>query len=387
LALFHACYGAPDANPAATRARTALVEEVGFVPLLMDLLSRGTGGTMNSHGEEGDRPQLTLPPPLLLSLTRHVHSLVGCDPKVVPVMNKFVQSTSTCGSTNGSNSHGLVSALVSILSASVLYDDSNTPSFPGTEASDRRPDLVTEILRVLFALRATGAVPDPSSVSKDASEDDASPAVDFDTMTRIGEIACHTLKLPPTDRSLSSKLAAVTLLMDAPRGYASYLLNEGAIPPLLLIFRCQIDEVIQRRTGSFNADAATLVPILAVLDRLSADDSAVQQLVKSEVFPRNEEAAYQTRAAEERAKGGGGRNGLNAKNMQPALEASPGTLRWKMIRLMTWPESNVKRCISELLWRLCDCDATEFVLRVGFGNAVHMLGIKGLVQVPSSSFG
>lgn len=373
LAMFHACYGAPDANPAATRARALLVKEVRFTPELMRLLWRGTRAD-----------ELTLPPPLLLSLTRHVHSFVGCDPKVVPAMDKACQAIGDTDAGGGS-SISLVSTLVDILSATVLGDNDST-RFPGTETGDRRPDLATEDLRILFALRATGAVPDPSSVSKDAG-DGASSVVDFDTMTRIGEIACHILKLPPSDRSMSTKLAAVNLLMDAPKGYATYLLNEGAITSLLLILRCQIDEVIERRTGSFNADAATLVPILAVLDRLSADDNDVQQLVKSEVFPSSEEEAYQIRAAEERAKGGGGRAGLHAKNMQPALEAAPGTLRWKMIRLMTWPESNVKRCASELLWRLCDCYATEFVLRVGFGNAVHMLGIKGLVQVPSSSFG
>ena len=375
LAMFHACYGAPDANPAATRARTLLVGEVGFIPDLMHLLGRGA---------RANTDELALPPPLLLSLTRHVHSFVGCDPKVVPAMDKACQAIG--GIDDGESSvKSLVSVLVDILSATVLGGDDIT-RFPGTETCDRRPDLASEVLRILFALRATGVVPDPSSVSKDL-DDAASSAVDFDTMTRIGEIACCILKLPPSGRSVSTKLAVVNLLMDAPKGYATYLLNEGAIPSLLLIIRCQVDDVIERKTGSFNADAATLVPIVAVLDRLSADDNAVQQLVKSEVFPPNEEEAYQTRAAQERAKGGGGRAGLNTKNMHPALEAAPGTLRWKMIRLMTWPESNVKRCASELLWRLCDCDATEFVLRVGFGNAVHMLGIKGLVQVPSSSFG
>ena len=373
LAMFHACYGAPDVNLAATRARTSLVEEVGFIPELMRLLWRGTRAD-----------ELALPPPLLLSLTRHVHSFVGCDPNVVPAMDKACRAIGDADNGKiGANS--LVSVLVDILSATVFGGDEST-RFPGNEICDRRPDLATEVLRILFALRATGAVPDPSSISKYVS-DDASSAVNFDTMTRIGEVACHILKLPPSARSKSTKLAAVNLLMDAPKGYASYLLKEDAIPSLLLILRHQIDDVIERKTGSFNADAATLVPILAVLDRLSADDNAVQQLVKSEVFPPSEEETYQIRAAEERAKGGGGRAGLNAKNMQPALEAVPGTLRCKMTRLMTWPESNVKRCASELLWRLCNCDATEFVLRVGFGNAVHMLGIKGLVQVPSSSFG
>lgn len=75
---------------------------------------------------------------------------------------------------------------------------------------------------------------------------------------------------------------------------------------------------------------------------------------------------------------------VKAKNMA-LLDAPKGTLRWHMIRLMTWVESNVKRAASELLWSVCDEDSTQFVLRTGFGNAIHFLGMKGFVKLPPSA--
>ena len=73
-----------------------------------------------------------------------------------------------------------------------------------------------------------------------------------------------------------------------------------------------------------------------------------------------------------------------SKNMHP-LNAPEGSTRWKLIKLMTYTESNVKRCTGELLWTLCDSNSNEFVLRCGFGNAVHMLSIKGLYKIPASN--
>jgi hypothetical protein len=73
---------------------------------------------------------------------------------------------------------------------------------------------------------------------------------------------------------------------------------------------------------------------------------------------------------------------VKAKNMAP-LDAPKGTLRWKLIRFMTWTESNVKSSGCELFSTLCDDDPTQCVLRTGFGNAVHFLEIKGCVSLPS----
>ena len=103
--------------------------------------------------------------------------------------------------------------------------------------------------------------------------------------------------------------------------------------------------------------------------------------MKGEVFPPDSEEAFEEKAMAEIAKGKS-EGKANAKNMAP-LDAPKGTLRWKLVRLMTWTDSNVKRSACELLWVLCDGDSTQFVLRTGFGNAIHFLGIRGCVNLPA----
>ena len=75
---------------------------------------------------------------------------------------------------------------------------------------------------------------------------------------------------------------------------------------------------------------------------------------------------------------------LRAKNMAP-LDAPPGTLRRRLVDLMTHLDPGVKRGACELLWELSDRESTRFVLRTGFGNAVHFLGIRGCVDMPAGS--
>ena len=65
------------------------------------------------------------------------------------------------------------------------------------------------------------------------------------------------------------------------------------------------------------------------------------------------------------------------------LDAPPGTLRRRLVDLMTHLDPGVKRGACELLWELSDRESTRFVLRTGFGNAVHFLGIRGCVDMPA----
>ena len=61
------------------------------------------------------------------------------------------------------------------------------------------------------------------------------------------------------------------------------------------------------------------------------------------------------------------------------VDAPVGTMRAMLCTLMTDLEPTLKRCASELLWVLCDEQADEFTMRTGFGNAVHMLQLRGIV--------
>ena len=160
-----------------------------------------------------------------------------------------------------------------------------------------------------------------------------------------------------------------------------YLVDNGGIKPLVDIMAYQTSMVVVERTGSSSGDAAAVVPILLVLLKLVQSDANALQVVKDEVFPPDAEKTFLQKSKAEISKGET-EGKVNAKNMAP-FDSPRGTLRWKLIRLMTWTESNVKRSACELLFALSNADPTQFVLRTGFGNAIHFLGIKGCVNLPA----
>jgi hypothetical protein len=65
------------------------------------------------------------------------------------------------------------------------------------------------------------------------------------------------------------------------------------------------------------------------------------------------------------------------------LDAPKDTLRGKLVMLLSWAESYIKRCTAEFLWALCNSSANEYVHRVGMGNALPLLNAKGLASIPT----
>ena len=172
------------------------------------------------------------------------------------------------------------------------------------------------------------------------------------------------------------------MLLTMPREYGGYLLNNGGIVPLVEILERQTSLIVVEGTGSSAEDAAAVVPILLVLLRLVQYDESVSKVVKDAVFPPDSEVDFERKVAAEMGRKGRSEGKVNARNMAP-LDAPRGTTRWRLVRLMTWTETNVKRSTCELLWALCGGNPTQFVLRTGFGNAIHFLGIKGCVTLPA----
>jgi hypothetical protein len=338
--LFRATYGNDEVT---ITARKTFVDSLDGCSCLMKALLKG------------DQPLSRI-----FSLIRNVHHLISAHPSSIAKMDKAVEQLTVNTPPENDTKHDLLEVLVATMSWAFRSD----PPFPG-DNFDRRSELVLEILRALFAL-------DAGVSSKQYSEN---------TMTQIGILLCDLLKLPNADaRVYECKLAVVALLLNAPQEYAHYLSVNDGVKPLVDIMSYQLSVVVTEKTGSGAEDAAAVVPILLVLQKLAQANSTVLQAVKMEVFPPDAEQLFQEKVKAEMTNQTSGQ--VKAKNMAP-LDAPKGTLRWKLIRLMTWTESNVKRSGCELLWTLCDDDATQFVLRTGFGNAVHFLGIKGCVSLPS----
>jgi hypothetical protein len=337
--IFRATYGNDEVT---TAARKTFVDSLDGCICLVKALIRG------------DQPLSRI-----FSVVRNVHHLISAHPASIAKMNKAVQML-TDESPEKDTKHDLLEVLVATMSWAIRSE----PVFPG-ESSDRRSELVLEILRALFAMDAG-----VSSKTQYLQE----------TMTQLGIILCELLKLSSSDaRVYQCKLAVVALLLNAPNEYAEYLATTGGITQLVEILAYQLSVVVIERTDSGAEDAAAVVPILLVLQKLSQASPTVLKIVKDKVFPPDEESVFQEKVKAEIVNQTEGK--VKAKNMAP-LDAPKGSLRWKLIRLMTWTESNVKRSGSELLWTLCDDDPTQFVLRTGFGNAVHFLGMKGCVALP-----
>jgi len=344
ICLFRATYGNDDLT---VSARKTVVESIDGCVFLVNALTK--------------RDQ---PIPRLFSVLRNVHHLVSTVPASAALMDKAIDSLNEKTSSNDGefeSKYGLVEVLVDNLTWTVQ----SLPPFPG-DKSDRRSEMALEILRSLFAV-------DVRRASKYLPSND--------TMTKIGVILCDLLKLPNVDdRVHQCKLAVVALLLNAPEEYSGYLLANGGIIPLIDIMKYQASAIIARKRSRPD-DAASIVPIMLVLGKLAQANETVLKMIRDEVFPLDAEKAFEEMAfAEVTKKKSEGK--VKAKNMAP-LDAPIGTLRWKLIRLMTWTESNVKRSVCELLWTLCGQDSTQFILRTGFGNAIHFLGIKGIVNLPA----
>jgi len=345
ICLFRATYGNDTLS---TTSRMQFVNELDGCAYLMKALLKGNQ-----------------PVPRLFSIVRNVHHLIAACPESISKMQKALleENDNVDNKNEEGKTYGLSGVLVATLAWA--YRSESDPSFPGVQ-SDRRSDLVLEILRALYVLGSNPSIPKPS----------------HDTMSQIGIIFCELLQFSNADeRIYQIKLAVVALLLDAPKECTTYLINNEGIQPLVDIMSYQTSLVVIERTVSSKDDAAEVVPILLVLLKLVQSNKSALEMIKNEVFPPAAENEYKIKAEEEMAKGNT-EGSSNAKNMAP-LDAPKGTLRWRLIRLMTWTESNVKRSACEFLYALCGADSTEFVLRTGFGNAIHFLGIRGHVNLPA----
>lgn len=108
-----------------------------------------------------------------------------------------------------------------------------------------------------------------------------------------------------------------------------------------------------------------LTPILILATHASANQD-FRDVLKTFIFPDKYYAELHD-------------NDAKSESMAPKMFAPKDSLRGQLIELMTCLDSSIKRYASELLFILCNEDKNEFVNRTGFGNAIHMLQIKGIM--------
>jgi hypothetical protein len=244
--IFRATYGNDEVTAA---ARKTFVDSLDGCICLVKALIRG------------DQPLSRI-----FSVVRNVHHLISAHPASIAKMNKAVQML-TDESPEKDTKHDLLEVLVATMAWAIRSE----PVFLG-ESSDRRSELVLEILCALFAMAVgessdrrselgLGNIACPvcngrgiSSITQYSQE----------TMTQLGIILCELLKLSSSDaRVHQCKLAVVALLLNA-----QYLATNGEITPLVEIMTYQLSVVVIETTGSGAKDGAAVVSILLVLEKL-----------------------------------------------------------------------------------------------------------------------
>jgi len=349
--------------------------------------------------------------PLLFSVVRHVHHVVASFPKRVglDLLNDGLRDQQLLlqreeEEKSHEQQQQVVADATTVLIATLAWCIKSSPAFPGKDRiNDRRSDVALEILRILFALGG-------SDNASSANNNNRTNNPHFDLMTQMGILLGDILHLPNANvATYEVKVASVSLLMDTPINYGYYLLANDCIRTILDVLELQVSSVVLERdvsgtkSSSFGGDskvsgskddAAALTPILIVLIKYGTANPEILRQMKERIFPKEEcDELYQKAiddlplsssssvSSSSIQRGGGG----GAKNMSPIDNPSKRTLRYKVIKLMTWSESNIKRLSAELMWILCNSDPTEFILRTGFGNAVHMLGMRGFVNIPEGN--
>ena len=207
-------------------------------------------------------------------------------------------------------------------------------------SGEYRAEMVGEILRSLYALTL------------------------WTTVTR--QIVPVLLNLPrKNDGIVQCQQALMALLTEGDASLTPSLME--CLPTLLHLWEDQLTQVVTAQRVD-EAAAATLTPYFVTLYRYCVMDEAFCEAIRHAVFPNELPADMST-----------------SQPMHP-IDAPQGTLRAKVIKLLTWPQSHIKRLAGELVWRLCHNHPTEFARRVGMGNALPFLAAKGHAQLPPSVF-
>ncbi|KAI2500994.1 hypothetical protein MHU86_13468 [Fragilaria crotonensis] len=204
----------------------------------------------------------------------------------------------------------------------------------GDDNDDRHQEVVTELTRILYILRAG--------------------------RTMDAQLLKRLLLLP------ESRLLAIMLLTDTP---TAAVIEMDVKSILMDAFEAQVSAVVDQTLLGTEATSA-LTPVLMLFNNVCQNHIEFRQATRSRIFPNPIDSSSAA-------------GNPNDTRMTPA-DAPPGTLRNRCIRLLSWTESHTKRWMAELLWIVCDGNAEEYVQRVGLGNAMPLLNARGLMELPTT---
>lgn len=158
-----------------------------------------------------------------------------------------------------------------------------------------------------------------------------------------------------------------------------------------------MSRLLQKAKNVDSSDrAALLTPVLIVANNMVKSHHHCFRATKNVLFPN----PYLPVVVAPSSAASSSKKPAGSNNMDPN-DCPPGTVRHDLIKLMTSFDPNIKRCVAEFIFSLCQDNGTllfffdthiysftiinsylylvdEFIYRTGFGNAVALLKLKGL---------
>ena len=243
------------------------------------------------------------------------------------------------------------------------------------------------------------------------------------------------LRLPPAegDAVWDLRQTVVELMMFMPPDYAHFLAANGGLDPIVDLLARQVAHVHLRYSTAH--PAKLLTPAMIVLNNCCGRNPRALDQVKERVWPAADDVRFKLEDAERRRKlaereaelrreedealaAAGltreqadardkaalaarlenpstkeaveGRRAMRVEAYQKAEQerrvhpenAPKGTFRAMLLRQMCSLDYTVKRYAAELMFTLCKSNAEEFTRRTGFGNAIALLRLKGIIDTP-----
>jgi len=270
---------------------------------------------------------------------RIVHLMCSTFPQVTPVLV---------------TSHALVTHLVTLLGWCLCGNKRNKTAERGW--NEGREGVFRECVRALYAVGNSH----PGYMERDGDLER------FESLTHLGCLVVKGLNGGYTAERRVKEI--IKLLMVMPGTFTPFLRVNGGVGRLVEYMDRATDREVVERVGGGGME---VVAVMNVLRNIVETDETARLEVEEKVF------------------GGplGGRGeGKDKQKLEPE-DAPVYTLRWKVIKCMTSVDGHVKRASSEFVWALCGGEPEAFTRRTGFGNAVHFLGLKGVVETPKHDGG
>jgi Guanine nucleotide exchange factor synembryn len=210
------------------------------------------------------------------------------------------------------------------------------------------------------------------------SFEDSSAAAGYEDSITQSSCRRHSLQLA----MLSLDLDAMTQQSSTAPAISSsvplmlkILIANGGVKALCCLLEEYFSQLPLRSTSiPSSSPVALLSPILVILIRIATSSSSGRAELKASIFPNpwKSDSEDDLEEAEE----------AKADYLQQKMDPTDipsGTLRAHLVNMMTSLDDVLKRYCAELLYELCDKETGEFVSRTGFGNAIALMQIKGLI--------